>query len=143
MNTKTEAKKEVSKLEALAKYLECETDELTELSENEFKSGREEYLVLTDEEADEKAKEYISESCWAFNKSFLNSHSEAINEIDEKAWMKFVEGCESMNKAVKCMIYDFDHFVEDAISCDGRGHFLSGYDGEENESEGFYIYRTN
>jgi hypothetical protein len=57
------------------------------------------------------------------------------------------ELCEDANELVKAVIRDIDHFVKDAILSDGRGHFLSGYDGEENEIEHkkvmFYIYRTN
>lgn len=43
-------------------------------------------------------------------------------------------------------------FSESAIAADGRGHFLSSYDGEENEVSAedidgnpvtFYLYRTN
>jgi hypothetical protein len=57
------------------------------------------------------------------------------------------ELCEDANELVKAVIRDIDHFVKDAILSDGRGHFLSSYDGEENEIEHkkvmFYIYRTN
>ena len=57
------------------------------------------------------------------------------------------EKCESSNEAVKSLIEDFDHFVDDAVLTDGRGHFLSSYDGEENEvkinNTWYYIYRTN
>jgi len=42
---------------------------------------------------------------------------------------------------------DIDSFVDAAISADGRGHFMSSYDGNENEEEvngtTFYIYRIN
>jgi hypothetical protein len=45
------------------------------------------------------------------------------------------------------LIDDFDYFIEDAINCDGRGHFISSYDGEEVEykykNQVYYIYRTN
>ena len=38
-------------------------------------------------------------------------------------------------------------FIEEAVSADGYGHFLSRYDGEENEEEingiTYYIYRNN
>lgn len=105
------------------------------------------YLVLTDaeaDEADEAAKEYILESLWAFNYSFLCAHSKVISEIPEKEF-KEMQGnlCESFNSAIKAMIDDIDYFVEDAIASDGRGHFLSSYDGQEIEQDGFYIYRTN
>jgi ferredoxin len=33
--------------------------------------------------------------------------------------------------------------VEDAIDADGRGNFISHYDGVENEQDGFYIYRVD
>lgn len=40
-----------------------------------------------------------------------------------------------------------DGFIQAAISADGRGHFMSSYDGEENEvtvnDQTFYIYRLN
>ena len=48
---------------------------------------------------------------------------------------------------LKRLIKDWDHFVQDAVSSDGRGHFLSGYDGAENEEKvdgvWYFIYRTN
>jgi hypothetical protein len=53
------------------------------------------------------------------------------------------ELCESANPIIEALIEDMDHFVSDAISSDGRGHFISRYDGEENEEGEFYIYRTN
>lgn len=132
----------VSKAEALAKFLECEVDDINETNYC-FEYGKQEYLVLTDKEADEKAEQDILDSAWAFNKSFLDCHSKAISEIDEKTFQVLQERCESSNKAILVMIDNIDDFVEDAISSDGRGHFLSGYDGEENEQDEYYIYRIN
>jgi hypothetical protein len=137
------------KMEALTKYLDEEGIELQQgHDENNFINGREEYLVLTDDEADEMAKEYILDSVWAFNYSFLCSHSEAIAAIPQKDYEAMAgKLCESFNKAALAMIDDKDHFVDDAIKADGRGHFLSGYDGEENEVKlngvYYFIYRTN
>lgn len=131
-----------SKIEALAKFLDCEVEEINETNYC-FEYGKKEYLVLTDEEAEEKAKEYILDSAWAFNKSFLNAQSEAIAEMDDETFRVIQERCESANKAILAMIDDKDSFVNDAIASDGRGHFLSGYDGEENEQNGYYIYRIN
>ena len=55
--------------------------------------------------------------------------------------------CEGANEPLTAMIKDFDHFVDDAVSCDGRGHFLAGYDHQENEITfngiTYYIYRRN
>lgn len=137
----------MTKIEALANFLECEIEELeqTTYDENIFEYGNQEYLVLTDEEADEKAKEEITESLWAFNTSFILEHTNIEwNERTEKAIQKMQEElCEDANEIIKAMIEDIDEFVEDAISSDGRGHFLSQYDGEENEEENYFIYRTN
>ncbi len=42
---------------------------------------------------------------------------------------------------------DIDAAAQDAVDTDGRGHFLSGYDGEENDIDingtTYFIYRTN
>ncbi len=131
---------------ALSKHLELTEEEKKEIhyeSNDTYCFGNEEYMILTDDEADEKVAEYIKETVWAFNPSFLSCHS----GIDEDVFKLLQEKCESSNEAILKLIKDFDHFVEDAVSSDGRGHFLSSYDGEENEqehnNETYYIYRTN
>ena len=97
----------------------------------------ESYMVLTDEEADEKVKEYIRDSVWTFNSSFLSAHSKA----DERVFEILADQCESSNEAVFSLIDDFDHFVEDAILSDGRGRFLNHYNGAEEEYSNYFIYR--
>jgi hypothetical protein len=104
------------------------------------------YLVCTDKEADQVAKECILDSLRAFNASFILSHSKV--DMDEKYLSNMQrELCEGANDLVKSMINDIDHFVEDAIKSDGRGHFLNTYDGEEHEikigKKYYYIYRLN
>ena len=53
--------------------------------------------------------------------------------------------CESANGLVTALIEDMDEFIEDAVSADGRGTFLSSYNSEEVEvvvdGEYFYAYR--
>ena len=134
------------RVKALKNHLELndeETNEITLEDGESFHYGDQEYLVLTDEEADEKTEEYIKESVWAFNSSFLSSHT----NIDEEVFKLLAEKCEDSNDAILSMIKDFDHFVSDAISSDGRGHFLSSYDHSESDEEingtTYYIYRTN
>lgn len=139
-NMKTLDKKSL----ALAEYLKINADDVKVLDEDTtYEADGCEYLVLTDKEADEKARESILESVWAFNKSFLDCHSEAISEMDEDVFSKIQEMCEGANKTILRLIDDVDHFVDDAILADGRGHFMSSYDGEENEQDGYYIYRIN
>ena len=121
----------------LAKHLGVDLDD----AQGEIDS--EDYLVLTDEEADEAVREDIKEMVWAFTPSFLRAHTGVTIE----AIAKLQEMCEDANESLKAMIKDFDHFVEDAVKCDGRGHFLASYDGQENEITfngiTYYIYRRN
>ena len=53
---------------ALTEFTKDDPEDVTGVSNNRFSVGRREYLVLTDEEADEAAKEYIEETLWAFNR---------------------------------------------------------------------------
>ena len=87
---------------------------------NSFDCGGAEYLVLTDEEADELLDDQLDsllEDCVLCN-------------IDE---------------ALHCY-FDKDDWKDDA-KADGRGHHLASYDSDELEEdvdgETYYIYRTN
>ena len=112
-----------------------------EEDENRYTAAGIEYMVLTDEEADEAATDYILDSVWAFNTWFLVSH--LPDGFSEDIVKRLQETCESCNEALKSALIDEDKFVSDAIAADGRGHFLSGYDGYENEQtvdgETFYL----
>ena len=134
------------RVKALKNHLKLndeETNEITLENGDAYHYGDKEYLVLTDKEADEKAEEYIKDSVWAFNSSFLASHS----GIDESVFKLLSEKCEDSNDAILSMIKDFDDLVSDAISSDGRGHFVANYDHDESIEEvnntQYFIYRTN
>ena len=130
------------KKQALAKYLACEIDELEDSDEDSFKYGKQEYKVLDDSEADEKCETYIRDTLWAFNPNFLQAHLK--NGIDAESLIPMQEKmCESCNEIIFNLIKDYDHFVEDAIKCDGHGLFLSYYDGEEIDLENnLFAYRV-
>jgi len=78
-----------------------------------------------------------------------HSKLNGYNDATVKAFQQMQESlCENANELVSAIIEDIDEFIEDAISSDGRAHFLSTYDDEENETEDdngetFYIYRLN
>ncbi len=132
-----------NKIDALAKHFDIEADEIevSRYDENSFEIGSEEFLVLTDEEADEKVADYIRETVWAFRPEFLASH---MTGIDPEDLRPIQEKCESANPILIKLIDDLDHFIADAIASDGRGHFLATYDGEEVELEnGLLMFRTN
>lgn len=111
-----------------------------------------EYLVLTDEEANDMADEAVKELLWAFNANFiLSTCGLNTNQTVAKSLQRMQEeACESCNDFILALIEGtcgLDEFTQEAIYEDGRGHFLSTYDGEEHEinigSETYYIYRTD
>ena len=132
---KTVDKTEQEKIEALAKHLDCSIDEAV--------VSMDDYLVYTDDEADEAVYNYIDESVCFFRSDFIAAHT----DVDKEVITKLQELHEDSNQAIKSLIKDFDHFVSDAVCADGRAHFLSSYDGEENQQtingNDYYIYRSN
>jgi hypothetical protein len=141
----SEHTEETKKTLALAKYLDEDIDSISESSHDDclFEVGSREYLVLTDDEADERAADYIKDSLWAFNSSFLASYC----DMPEEMFKAVQDKCESSNDAVLQCVERADGglkgFIEEAVAADGRGHFMSSYDGEENEEGDYFIYRTN
>lgn len=139
----------MEKIEILSNYLECEEDEILEgYDECTFEYGKQEYLVLTDEEADERCKDYILDTLWACNTSFIRNYIDTRTDYDEKSLCKCLvalqELCETSNVVIKLLVGNrIDELIEDAISTDKRGVFLASYDGEEIEESDYYIYRTN
>lgn len=128
---------------ALAKFLDIDVLNV-EGEDYDYDATGRWYLVLTDEEADEKAQECIESSAWAFNSGFLAGFTGIPAEMFEAVHDK----CEGANDAVLQCIEKaggIEEFAERAIHADGRGHFLSSYDGRENEEEvdgvTYYIYR--
>jgi hypothetical protein len=124
--------------------------------------GNREYAVGTDEEANAATYGYINDSVWSFNPDFIASH--AI--IDDIEVIKLIQSkCEDANPTLHKLIPDFDKFFSDAVGADGRGHFLSSYDGNEStldeiddddaqeiaevleidteEFSSYYVYRLN
>ena len=149
--------KMIENLEVLDKHIGLDKeDKITEDDRSShddclFETDQGDFLVLTDEEADERTKEYIEETLWSFNIDFLQRflHSNLQDEA-ETILKPLQEKCEDGNDAIKALV-DWDNqqgdIVDEAITWDGRSHFLSGYDGEEHEVKVndtyYYIYRVN
>ena len=136
-----------NKKEALEVFL---GEEVENLCDNIFESeSGEEYMVLTDDEADNEAEKNIKDSLWAFNADFILKHTNFYRISTAEEDQVFINSikvmqntlCENANGLVYAMIEDIDIFIGGAIEEDGRGHFISMYDGDENEQNGFYIYR--
>jgi hypothetical protein len=133
-----------ARIAALAAHLGYEADAYSAdaYQENLFTDGGAEYLVLTDEEADEAATEDVRQSLWAFNASWLapwlNMPEVAIKAIQEQMYE------DASDVFAKMLGDDFEDFADESIGADGRGHFLSGYDGDEIElGSNLYAYRVN
>lgn len=111
-----------ARIEALRQHLGLTADEISEVSgDGPFEINGEEYLVLTDDEADS-----------AFRDS-LESY------IDDVVLPEIPEAYRTY--------FDSEAFIRDVELSDGRGPTLATYDGaEEAEKVGgewFYIYRVN
>ena len=138
----------------LASYLGVDLDE----AEGCMDTG--DYMCITDEDADSEAHDKIMESLWAFRPSYLASTTGLDIEVFEA--MANNNKCEDNNDAIASLIKNtcgLDAFVYEAISFDGRGHFLAPYDHNEVHTlmlavekgpEGyvtvekeFFIYRCN
>jgi hypothetical protein len=133
---------------ALAKHLGADPEDISESIQGDFTFDDDdggEWLVLTDEEANDRAAAYIEESLWAFDADFLSDFTpEGIGAGEIRA----IRGdrCEDANGALLALVKvgrGMKALVEDAIDADGRGHFMGNYDGREHESEGYYLYRIN
>ena len=145
----------MSKIEELRKYLleaniinkeELYFISVSHYNENiyEINGNGMEFLVLTDEEADNTVVEEIEQSLWAFNTDFILEHSIFDYDDISRKIIKAIAGLyEDGNEAMKKIIDNFEVFVEEAIESDGRGHFISQYDGNEIETENYYIYRMD
>lgn len=127
----------------LAHYL-AEGDNRVDYDEAQHHFDSQNYLVLTDEEADEAVREEIEEMLWAFNSSFLAGET----GIDEDVFLALFNNgkCESNNDAIASLIKStcgLQEFVDSAAGHDGRGHFLD-VNLEENEITfngiTYYIY---
>ena len=129
-------------IKALAEYFGCGVSEVIEEGNIYFKVNGDEYLVLTDEDADEEVKSYIKESLWAFIPEFLANET----GISKKVFEKLCGMCEEGNEAILAIVEGtcgLQKLIKEAILADGRGSFLATYDGIEHEiyvPEGNYYY---
>lgn len=124
MNTDNE-----EKIKALAAYLECEPEEISEERHDHYgmpilSHGSAEYAVGTDDEADA-----------AWNAELDNYIEECIEPEMEKLTLA--------GNLASYVTFDRDAWKRDA-RFDGRGHALSRYDGDEIELDGgFCAFRLN
>ncbi len=132
---KEELTEEEAKIHALADELKVDPDDAKMWIDNG------DYLVLTDEEANEAVADYIKESLWIFDTTFIINECEIDHSLEDTL-RTFQEGKrEGANDAIRSLINDIDDFINSAIVVYGRGHYLADYDGYELEHGDYFIYR--
>lgn len=150
---------DVARVRALCAFLDCAPDDLKRESYAHYglplySTGKREFAIGTDAEADAAAAVNIKDSIWAFNASFILEQCGLPLDLEECIKTYQEKKCESANDSLLALVEKcaatrsgagdgLKEFTAAAVSADGRGHFLSGYDGNENEQVGFYIYRVN
>jgi hypothetical protein len=145
-------------INALAAHTGSKPEDIkqSEYDKNIFEANGIEYLICSNMQATQRAGDDIKQSLWAFDTGFIVEHStpEAIktfcerigaNTYDDSPFTAIhsycADVCEGANYLIEKMITDINQFIEDAISIDGRGHFLSTYDGIEYNVHENYIYQ--
>ena len=135
---------EYRRMKALAQHLDIDPDEVYSNDDTYFEAKGEEWLVLTDEEADDACADYIKDNLWTFRSNFIAYWCDASEYTIQNLLALYEDG----NDVLLDLLGDnLNDFIEDAIRGDGRGQFLSSYDGEEIEEtvngSTLYIYRLN
>lgn len=131
---------------ALGALFDCDLCEIEESSygENTYEADGGEFLVLTDEEADEAADEAIERDLWAFRPDFLEPYMP--NGVTASVLATIAEASyEDASEAFAGMLGEdgIEAVKRDAKASDGRGHFLASYDFEERESGEYFVFRIN
>ncbi|MFS0643710.1 hypothetical protein [Siminovitchia sp. 179-K 8D1 HS] len=129
------------KIKAIAEYIGENTKNVNHEYGHIFSADGIEYRIYNEDEKQEALQKEIKNSVWAFNPSFL----EDMTGLNKEIFEMLAEKCESANDAVLKLIEKtcgLKKFVEKAVECDGAGHFLAYYDGEEIELDNdLFAYR--
>ena len=120
-----------------------------EIRENLKEAHVSEFLVCSDRAADQKARTRVRVSLWAFRPEFIGRHTKG-RPLDKRATDALGEPqeklCEDSNELIFSMLSSFKSFWREAVAADGRGHFLSSWDGNEHEVRvngvSYFIYRN-
>jgi hypothetical protein len=86
------------------------------------------YIILDEEEVQERMEEHLKETASYFNFSFLSS----MTDLPEEVFEALIDKNEAVYKLI-VQTCGVAAFIEECISVDGAGHFLNSYDGEEYE----------
>jgi hypothetical protein len=102
--------------------------------------GDEYAVAATEQEAFEACCENIESSLCYFNPSFLAEQTELPIEVFEALSNAGFEDNE-VYKDLIGRVTTIENFVQEAIDCDGMGHFLAQYDLKERMIGEYRLYR--
>lgn len=111
-----------SKVRAPVEFLDVDPEDIEEDYGETYSLGRQQYLVLTDDEADDMWDEEIE---------------------------RYIDDCILPELPEQYQSYFNRESFREAAQMDGRGHILASYDGDEHETEDpetgedLFIYRVN
>ena len=142
---------EEERVNALATMLQCKPSSLVAYrwENHSYMHEAALYMVLTEEEAEEKVRDAVRDSLWAFNATFiidtceLKEGASALQESLVRVQEGCSDACNGLLESIILTTCGMDAFVKAAVAADGRGHFLSPYDGVEREESNLFIYRVN
>ena len=102
--------------------------------------GDEYAVAATEQEAFEACCENIEDSLCYFSPSFLAEQTELPVEIFEALARTDFSDNEVYKDLIK-RVTTIENFVQEAIDCDGMGHFLAPYDLKERMIGEYRLYR--
>ena len=102
--------------------------------------GDEYAVAATEQEAFEACCENIEGSLCYFNPSFLAEQTELPIEVFEALANAGFEDNEVYKDLIE-RVTTIENFVQEAIDCDGMGHFLASYDLKERMIGEYRLYR--
>jgi hypothetical protein len=139
------------RIAALVAVADYDADDIEPIghTENAYRAGSEEWLVLTDTEAQTLVEERIWEDVWSFSADFLAD----LTGLPIAVYLALQPQADSDTAitAIQRLITSTcgrTRFIDKALKTNhGRGHFLNRYDGNEHEhitdDHDLYLYRTN
>lgn len=96
-------------------------------------------VALTEDDADAAVADAIKSSLAYFGSDFLANKTGLPVVFFQSLQKHDFDDSEAMCRLVEATC-GLDDLIDDACCIDGRGHFLSSYDGSEHEVDGCFLY---
>lgn len=102
------------------------------------------YVVLTEEEAKDRAEKRILKEAWTFHVDFLFRHlTIKDNEFNRELIKKIIQQGEQSNELILSLIKDRQEFIKDALKEKDRAHFIIYTTEKEAIEENYRIFKRS